>query len=497
MKNLPRFEFALCIFLNLLIPGARAQHSRPVSDSSDWVELGGMTLRLGMAQDTVTEGLKKSYDLQPVGAAAAGESTWMVETKTAPASVAVASVTFVGGGLSAVYKYRAEGSDPDTDAGIAGTLYSAVTRFQRENRTPCEVTTNLSQQPDGEVRSVRVACKGRQKFLTVDLVPMGDGKERVAITEVLKYPSDEIEILPETAEARPRESDTPSEPRAEEAERTMAERPSVNITPPPRIERTKTDRWYPQDIDQIVPPVASGTACPLPTVLSRAGKRIQELVDNVNKFTATEVVEHQSVDPSGQLRSAEIRKFSYLVSVAQAASGYLNVEEYRNGGSDPDQFPEHIATVGTPSLVMIFHPQHVKNFQMTCEGLGEWQDQPAWQIRFEELGDSRHRMSVLVLAGRAYGIRLRGRAWILADSYQVARLETDLAAPMPEIQLRLQHQNIEYRPVRFQSGGEIWLPATSEFYMDFRKHRFYRRHVFTDFQLFSVNVQQSVGDPKE
>ena len=106
-------------------------------------------------------------------------------------------------------------------------------------------------------------------------------------------------------------------------------------------------------------------------------------------------------------------------------------------------------------------------------------------------------MSVFVEGGRAYGLRLRGRAWILADSYQVARLESDLADEIPEVRLRLQHQDIEYRPVHFEEGKvEIWLPSTSELYMDFHGHRFYRRHRFADFQLFSVTFQLTFGAPK-
>jgi hypothetical protein len=197
------------------------------------------------------------------------------------------------------------------------------------------------------------------------------------------------------------------------------------------------------------------------------------------------------------LRRAEIRNFNYLVSIAHTPSGYMNVEEYRNGGSNTDQFPDHVATVGTPSLVLIFHPQYIKNSKMTCEGLGQWQGKPAWQVRFEERIHNPNPISVVVMGGGAYGLRLKGRAWILADSYQVARLETDLADQIPVIRLRLQHQDIEYRPVRFKEGSEIWLPSTTDLYLDFFGHKFYRRHHFTDFQLFSVKVGQKVGDPKE
>jgi len=152
--------------------------------------------------------------------------------------------------------------------------------------------------------------------------------------------------------------------------------------------------------------------------------------------------------------------------------------------------------VGTPSLVLIFHPQHVKDFRMTCEGLGQWHEQPAWQVRFEERTDRHNPISDLVIGGRAFGLRLRGRAWILADSYQIARLESDLADQIPKIRLRLQHEDIEYRPVHFEDGkDELWLPSSTELYMDFRGHRFYRRHRFTDFRLFSVTVQLTFGAP--
>jgi hypothetical protein len=176
----------------------------------------------------------------------------------------------------------------------------------------------------------------------------------------------------------------------------------------------------------------------------------------------------------------------------------MNVEEYRNGGSDPDQFPNHIATTGTPSLVLIFHPHHVNDFQMTCVGLGEWHGQPAWQVRFEERPDSRNSMSVANVGGRDFRLRLRGRAWILADSYQIARLESDLAEEIPQIRFNLQHENIEYGPVPLpEAKGVIWLPSSTELYVDFLGHRFYRRHSFTDFKFFSVKVWQTFGNPKD
>jgi tetratricopeptide (TPR) repeat protein len=280
-------------------------------------------------------------------------------------------------------------------------------------------------------------------------------------------------------------------------EQALVEAPSANVLASSGVNRTRSDFWIPPDIDSVIPEVSPGTSCPLSEVLSEAGKRIEELVHNVDKFTATEIVEHQDVDGSGRLGIPEIRKFSYLVSMTPGPNGYMNVEEYRNRGSTPEQFPDHIATTGTPSLVLIFHPNYVKNFQMTCEGLGEWRGQPAWQVRFEERPDRRTSIMMLQIGSSGFSPRLRGRAWIVADSYQVARLESDLAEAIPQIGLRLQHQEIEYSPVPFaENKGEIWLPSSTEMYMDFLGHRFYRRHSFTDVKFFSVTMQQTFGDPK-
>jgi cytochrome c-type biogenesis protein CcmH/NrfG len=283
-----------------------------------------------------------------------------------------------------------------------------------------------------------------------------------------------------------------------QVEEALVEKPAVEALASPVSKRAKADSWYPPDVDRSIPQVSPGKACSLPDVLSKAGRRIEELVQNVDKFTATEVVEHQKVDRSGQLGVPEIRRFNYLVTIAQKSGGSLNVEEYRNGGSSADRFPDQIGTIGTPSLVLAFHPHHAKDMEMTCEGLGEWRGRPAWLVRFEERRESRNRMSAVEMNGGSFNLRLHGKAWILADSYQVARLESDLSDEIPKIRLRLQHQNIEYRAVRLpESKREIWLPSTSELYLDFLGHRFYRRHTFTDLKFFYVKTQQTFGDPKD
>jgi hypothetical protein len=267
--------------------------------------------------------------------------------------------------------------------------------------------------------------------------------------------------------------------------------PKTALAPSPRPE------WLPYDADERVPPVSADAACSVSDVLAGVGWRIEQLAENVNRFSATETLSHQKVDRSGRLRRPEVRNFDYVASIAPITGGRFSFREYRDRIIRSREMPGLVATLGTPSIAFIFHPLYAGGFHMTCEGLGQWKGEPAWQVRFEEREDEPYRISRVVVGGRSYGARLRGRAWILAGNYQLARLETDLAAPLPEAELYLQHEKVEYQPVYFpQRGIELWLPSSVELYMDFRGHQFLRRHSFNDFELFSVDVHQQLGRPR-
>jgi hypothetical protein len=275
-------------------------------------------------------------------------------------------------------------------------------------------------------------------------------------------------------------------------------RSSSNATPASLSEARKpNERWIPEDVDRAVPPVASGVACSLPRVLEGAGRRIKELIENVDRFTATEILVHQEINNSGRASRPVTLKFDYLVSINERSNGFLGVDELRNRSHSLDLFPNHIATTGTPTLVLIFHPRYIGDFSTKCEGLGEWHGQPAWQVRFEQRADRPGRISSFIVNGVTYIVNLRGRAWILADSFQVARLETDIEESIPKIRLHLNHESIEYGRVDSPNSNlQLWLPSSSELYMDFRGHRFYRKHSFTNFKIFSVDTRYEVGDPK-
>jgi tetratricopeptide (TPR) repeat protein len=257
--------------------------------------------------------------------------------------------------------------------------------------------------------------------------------------------------------------------------------------------------WLPPDVDERVPLVDSEAACALDRVVQKTGKRVEEFVKNVDRFTATEYLDHESINKWGFAESEETRKFDYLVSIEQYRPGYFNVTEYRGPRYTPAEFPGGIETRGLPVLSLIFHPGNAENFAMSCEGLAQWNGKPAWQVHFRQRPDKPNTIRAYKFGenGTSYGVALRGRAWIAADSYQIVRMETDLVAKLPEIKLLADHTLVDYGPVRFKNRNvEMWLPQVAEVYFDWRGQRLHRRHSFDNYMLFSVEEKQKISEPK-
>ena len=208
-------------------------------------------------------------------------------------------------------------------------------------------------------------------------------------------------------------------------------------------------------------------------------------------------MEHYTVTSSGARKSPEKRNFVYVVTVTQGKGGRFLIDEFRNGGTDVGQFPAHIATQGLPAIALIFHPLLATDFDFRCEGLGQWQGREAWQIHFAQRADRPVRIRSYYVGFHIYPVQLQGRVWIDPGNDQVVRLESELANPIPEIDLKSEHLIIEYKPVEFHSTGQkVWLPDAAELYVDRQGKRYYRRHSFTDFKLFNVETAQSFQVPK-
>jgi tetratricopeptide (TPR) repeat protein len=249
------------------------------------------------------------------------------------------------------------------------------------------------------------------------------------------------------------------------------------------------------DIDEGVPPVVEDAACPLSQILQGASQRIIELAENLQRFTATEQIEHTELGKNGTPRNSISETFSYVASIEQNTDASFEVDEYRTARRQTEQPP--LKDNGTAALALMFHPKLIGNLETRCEGRTDFQGTPAWQLRFEEGPDPSKAFSVLRTKDSQYRLKLKGRVWISAENYQVLRMQTDLAAPISEINLHVVHSDVAYAPVESSRYKfRLWLPESASIYVEYRGRRYQRMHSFSHFQLFLVETEQRVKEPR-
>jgi tetratricopeptide (TPR) repeat protein len=334
-----------------------------------------------------------------------------------------------------------------------------------------------------------------QRYLAAALAKRGEKEKAAAVLQsYIKKHRDDTEAKQQLEKLRAPVRNRTQDPAEASSQMILQSAAIASVTPLPL-----PMNWLPPDVDETVPPAESEVPCVLDTVVQKAGKRVEEFVKNVDRFTATEFLDHESINKWGFAESEETRKFNYLVSIEQYRPGYFSVTEYRGNRYSPEQFPGGIETRGLPVLSLIFHPTNAGNFAMSCEGLAQWNGRPAWQIHFRQRPDKPNTIRAYKFGenGPSYSVALRGRAWIAADSYQIVRMETDLVAKLPEIKLLADHTIVDYGPVRFKNRNvQMWLPQVAEVYFDWRGQRVHRRHSFDNYMLFSVDEKQNISEPK-
>lgn len=279
---------------------------------------------------------------------------------------------------------------------------------------------------------------------------------------------------------------------------TLVDSPVSNDVPDPPL-TAEVLHWLPPNVDDTVPPVEPGVSCSLDDVLKNVSARVQELPAVVDRYTATEVLHQEDVNNAGIADKVSDLSFNYVASVREIKSKYgdsLDVQEYRNGSTGTEMFPNQMASVGLPSIVLIFHPLLAKDFDMKCEGLSRATGGFVWQVYFRQRADLESRIRRYRMGGHVFPIALKGRAWIDATTFQVVRLETDLRESHPDLRLKSEHLVMQYGPVKFKTRHEeLWLPATADYYAVLRGQRFHRRHTFTNYILFSIENKEQINQP--
>jgi tetratricopeptide (TPR) repeat protein len=305
------------------------------------------------------------------------------------------------------------------------------------------------------------------------------------------------------------EIEFPKSPEASEAQKKITEAsgehpaaaaniatPAISVELPGEFEGPP---WAPPDIDSKEYSVAPDVACSADDVIPRAMRRMKVQLENLEKFGATEHIEHQEIDRKGVSGPIKIKNFYYLVFVIPQQGDSVFLEESRDGGVGVvTDFPTALATTGLNSLgVSVLQPMYRNGFSYKCEGLSNVRGEAAWQVRFEEKQNANLDVRRWQRSGTFYNIPLKGRIWLASGSYDVLKIETDLREPVVNLELHRDHLQVEYGPVNFADGkSKLWLPWSAEMYLEIHGKRYHHKHFLTDYILFGVDTSHKINGPK-
>ena len=268
---------------------------------------------------------------------------------------------------------------------------------------------------------------------------------------------------------------------------TPTHSPTIETKKPDKNSSNRNLQWAPPMVDIPLGIGASSPPCVLAGILEQAGNRASELFTSLQSFSAQEDIEYQSTDHMGYLQDARIGTFDYLV-LFQETLGGTNVQESRQPKHGSRLLPVFTQDVGLPEMALMFLPEIQTDYEITCEGTTEWNGQLAHVVRFVNRKDKQaHTLSFRDSKGGVYPARLKGRAWIAADSGEVLHLESSLTDEMPKVKVRHWYLSIDYATVQFHTQNvRMLLPQVVDAYCDFEDHRTIVYHAFSNFKQFSV-----------
>jgi hypothetical protein len=254
--------------------------------------------------------------------------------------------------------------------------------------------------------------------------------------------------------------------------------------------------WNPPNSEAPLAYLAADEPCPGPEVVSRAGLRAAEIVDNLAKFDAVETTKRAVLDDAGFTLAGTEGSFDYTVEFLKSP-GSFKINEARTPLPNSPSKSDSVQDSGLAAMVILLHPSFQSDFEFHCEGKVDWEGRESWVIHFAQLESKPSRILSLRTDHGVYRIPLKGRVWVTADAYQTQHIETNLAHPVQGLPMVVNAVSADYAPVHFKSTNrDLWLPQRVETYVHLSKQRNVTAHAYSQFQLFSVDSTNVISPPK-
>ena len=234
---------------------------------------------------------------------------------------------------------------------------------------------------------------------------------------------------------------------------------------------------------------------PLPKILDRAGSAVAAFFDNFPDTACTEQVTSTVHKASRAGVSHYDHKYRY-VALAEPGAVKGHLREYRAAAKGDIVQPEGIVTFGFVALSVNFYPDYQVDSRFHYLGRDVIEKQDTYVVAFAQRPAVARQTASVQFLDQSGIVYLQGIAWIDPESFRIVHLRTDLEQPNLKVGLLKETMNVLYSEVSFAHRTEtLWLPREVTVTGRLKEYLFQNLHRYSDYQLFTVQVEQKQKKP--
>jgi hypothetical protein len=225
----------------------------------------------------------------------------------------------------------------------------------------------------------------------------------------------------------------------------------------------------------------------LPKLLERVGEN-EKLLLNLPSICADENVVQDELDKHGWARGAPVftGHYSYLVRAHVAGEG-MRFSEGRTDqhwqAIDP-RAPSGFSLIqGFALMPMQFHPFHQETAHFRYLGRQVLNNRENYVVAFAQQPEKTDLLGSVLVNGAKIAVAYQGIAWIDPDTFQIARMRTDLLKAGPEV--GPETTETQFSEVRLAViAKSFWLPSDVVVTRRAKDGTLREKHQFSDYKIF-------------
>ncbi|HXO37386.1 MAG TPA: hypothetical protein VN872_02045 [Candidatus Acidoferrum sp.] len=235
----------------------------------------------------------------------------------------------------------------------------------------------------------------------------------------------------------------------------------------------------------------------LDALLDRAGNNVARFLDKLGDVHCNEEVLQEKFNPKGKTEERVQSTFDYLVLTQFHGSEPMLYEsrEAQRAGHIKKNI-SMLVTNGFATQLLIFHPYYQSSFSFERLPDAHINGKTFIQVHFQHV-KGRLSPAVLMLRGREYPLSLAGTARLDPETGAVRQIITELGVSMEDLGLRSFRTEVNYNAVTLPHDPKsYWLPAQATVELNTARQHWKNVHHFSEYRLFSVNVEEKVDTNK-